>query len=506
MIARAVEHVRPRRHLGQRARRASGSCRPVRVVDSGGLGSSLPRQPVAHDAGVPRGAAGHARTQVGPHRQLLVGRGHSIDAVTPRPYTAYKGAIDSFTKTLGVEFAGDNIRVNCVAVDKTRSYQVNFYDMPEEYDRHVPIWVPAGRYGEGDDVAAVVLFLSSEMAAWVVGQTIVADGGTLAAGGWYRTPVKWTNSPLLVQYFEDDPSINARATTRRAVTRPRPIATDRCSSASTCPSLRRASRRGSCATSRAGPKSSASSKCGWASTSCCSTNRSTAIPGPTSGDAFFPATLAIPDPLVAHAFIAAATDRIRLAHRRDVVTATPPRLHGQTHRHARLALGRPPRRRASASAGPAKSSRRVACRSNIVAGAATSASRSCGRSGLRTCPTHSGEFYDLAPCRQYPKPVQLPHPPLWIGGYSAAACRRVARYGDGWYGFDHTAAGGRRLRAATRARVETHTSDRSTTSPSCAAPTTCMPDRSIRRWSPTRMPGVEQFVLSLRSYRSRRDG
>jgi NAD(P)-dependent dehydrogenase (short-subunit alcohol dehydrogenase family) len=125
------------------------------------------------------------------------------------PYTAYKGAIDSFTKTIGVEFASDNIRVNCVAVDKTRSYQVNFYDMPAEYDRHVPIWVPAGRYGEGDDVAAVVLFLSSEMAAWVVGQTIAADGGTLAAGGWYRTPVKWTNSPLLVQYFEDDPSINA---------------------------------------------------------------------------------------------------------------------------------------------------------------------------------------------------------------------------------------------------------------------------------------------------------
>jgi NAD(P)-dependent dehydrogenase (short-subunit alcohol dehydrogenase family) len=125
------------------------------------------------------------------------------------PYTAYKGAIDSFTKSLGVEFAGDNIRVNCVAVDKTRSYQVNFYNLGAEYDRHVPIWVPAGRYGEGEDVAAVVLFLASEMAAWIVGQTIVADGGTLSAGGWYRTPVKWTNSPLLLQYFEDDPAVNA---------------------------------------------------------------------------------------------------------------------------------------------------------------------------------------------------------------------------------------------------------------------------------------------------------
>jgi NAD(P)-dependent dehydrogenase (short-subunit alcohol dehydrogenase family) len=126
------------------------------------------------------------------------------------PYTAFKAAIDAFTKSLGVEVAGAGIRVNCVAVDKTRSHQVNFYALRDEYDRHVPVWVPAGRYGEGDDVAAVVLFLASEMAAWVVGETIAADGGTLRAGGWYRTPVKWTNSPLLLQYFEDDPSINAR--------------------------------------------------------------------------------------------------------------------------------------------------------------------------------------------------------------------------------------------------------------------------------------------------------
>jgi NAD(P)-dependent dehydrogenase (short-subunit alcohol dehydrogenase family) len=125
------------------------------------------------------------------------------------PYTAYKGAIDSLTKSLGVEVAGAGIRVNAVAVDKTKAYQVNFYDLGEEYDRHVPVWIPAGRYAEGDDVASIVLFLSSDLCDWVVGQTIVADGGTLAAGGWYRTPAKWTNSPLLLQWFEDDPSINS---------------------------------------------------------------------------------------------------------------------------------------------------------------------------------------------------------------------------------------------------------------------------------------------------------
>ena len=37
-----------------------------------------------------------------------------------------------------------------------------------------------------------------------------------------------------------------------------------------------------------------------------------------------------------------------------------------------------------------------------------------------------------------PKPVQRPHPPIHVGGESAAALRRVARHGDGWYGIGHT--------------------------------------------------------------------
>lgn len=47
----------------------------------------------------------------------------------------------------------------------------------------------------------------------------------------------------------------------------------------------------------------------------------------------------------------------------------------------------------------------------------------------------SGDFYDLPACRQYPKPVQDPHPPIHFGGESDAALRRVADLGQGWYGF-----------------------------------------------------------------------
>ncbi len=55
--------------------------------------------------------------------------------------------------------------------------------------------------------------------------------------------------------------------------------------------------------------------------------------------------------------------------------------------------------------------------------------------------SYEGEFYRLAPCRQYPKPVQQPHPPLVFGGESDAALRRVADLGQGWYGFNLDPAG-----------------------------------------------------------------
>jgi probable F420-dependent oxidoreductase len=52
--------------------------------------------------------------------------------------------------------------------------------------------------------------------------------------------------------------------------------------------------------------------------------------------------------------------------------------------------------------------------------------------------SYEGPFYRLAPCRQYPKPVQQPHPPVHFGGESDAALRRVADLGQGWYPFSLT--------------------------------------------------------------------
>jgi probable F420-dependent oxidoreductase len=45
----------------------------------------------------------------------------------------------------------------------------------------------------------------------------------------------------------------------------------------------------------------------------------------------------------------------------------------------------------------------------------------------------AGEFYRFDALRCLPQPLQKPHPPIWIGGHSGPALRRVARHGDGWH-------------------------------------------------------------------------
>lgn len=52
--------------------------------------------------------------------------------------------------------------------------------------------------------------------------------------------------------------------------------------------------------------------------------------------------------------------------------------------------------------------------------------------------SYEGQYYQLPQCRMYPKPVQQPHPPIHVGGESDGALRRVARHGQGWYGFNRS--------------------------------------------------------------------
>jgi probable F420-dependent oxidoreductase len=221
-------------------------------------------------------------------------------------------------------------------------------------------------------------------------------------------------------------------------------------------------------------------------------------PGSTSGEAFFPATLAIPDPLVAHAFIAAATEHIRLA---TGVMLLPQRHPVYTAKHI-ATLDWLSEGRLDVGIGIGWSSEEFAAcgvpfeHRGRRADECIELMRSLWTHDVSQ---HSGEFYELAPCRQYPKPAQQPHPPLWIGGYSAAACRRVARYGNGWYGFDHQASAVADFVEQLTRELEAHQRSIDDIAIVAGAYTLMPGERTEVHAYAT--AGVEQFVLSLRSSR-----
>jgi len=92
-------------------------------------------------------------------------------------YAAAKAGLIGFSKSLAREVGSRNITINVVApgfidTDMTRV-------LPEEQRNKLLAQIPLGRLGEGDDIAAAVLFLASEAGAYVTGETLHVNGGML---------------------------------------------------------------------------------------------------------------------------------------------------------------------------------------------------------------------------------------------------------------------------------------------------------------------------------------
>lgn len=114
-------------------------------------------------------------------------------------YAGAKAATTNFSRAMAVELGKDRIRVNCIAPDTTPS-QGNLAAMPPEFAEgfaHLPaaaqargmqMYIPRGEQPPVEALADAVLFLASDMAAFISGMTLHVDGGTMAAAGFLEWP------------------------------------------------------------------------------------------------------------------------------------------------------------------------------------------------------------------------------------------------------------------------------------------------------------------------------
>jgi 3-oxoacyl-[acyl-carrier protein] reductase len=96
------------------------------------------------------------------------------------PYAAVKAALINYTMGQGLALAPKRIRVNAIAPGSIEFPGGLWEDRktsdPELYQRRLK-GIPWGRLGSPEEIAKVALFLASDLASWVTGQTIVVDGG-----------------------------------------------------------------------------------------------------------------------------------------------------------------------------------------------------------------------------------------------------------------------------------------------------------------------------------------
>ena len=90
-------------------------------------------------------------------------------------YAASKAGVIALTKSAAKELAGRNVRVNAVAPGFIKSKMTEA--LSEEVQQKMLAAIPAGRFGDPQDIAKVVSFLVSDASSYTTGQVLTVSGG-----------------------------------------------------------------------------------------------------------------------------------------------------------------------------------------------------------------------------------------------------------------------------------------------------------------------------------------
>ena len=94
-------------------------------------------------------------------------------------YTASKAGIIAMSKSLALEYAKKNININCISPGFIKTDMTDKID--EKFKEAIISRIPSARLGEPKDIANVVLFLASDQANYINGETIHVNGGMYMA-------------------------------------------------------------------------------------------------------------------------------------------------------------------------------------------------------------------------------------------------------------------------------------------------------------------------------------
>jgi 2-deoxy-D-gluconate 3-dehydrogenase len=97
--------------------------------------------------------------------------------ITVPAYAASKGGVAQLTKALANEWAKHNINVNAIAPGYMRTTNTAALQADETRNRQILERIPAGRWGEPEDLAGAALFLSSSASDYIHGHILIVDGG-----------------------------------------------------------------------------------------------------------------------------------------------------------------------------------------------------------------------------------------------------------------------------------------------------------------------------------------
>ena len=106
------------------------------------------------------------------------GAGRSNSRSKVIPYAAAKAGLLGLTRQLAVDLAPHGVNVNAIAPGAIATVpNANWKRMSPEQQRDALLTIPAGRFGESEELAGAIAFLASDDASYVVGQTLCVDGG-----------------------------------------------------------------------------------------------------------------------------------------------------------------------------------------------------------------------------------------------------------------------------------------------------------------------------------------